>query len=175
MHKFIILGALFMMPALSAGPLALSARVGAVRPSVDIKNTLAVGLNAHLQSGPTTLVVSPYVDYWAMRFNKDRSEEWQWRLYAAGISALKPFRLHNSATVPYIGAGTALHVNVRRVTQEAMSSTTENEIDLALIALAGVELPLSPTLNGFVEFKYAMAGECDYYGLYCGVKFKTNP
>ncbi|MBN1464198.1 hypothetical protein JXA02_00455 [candidate division KSB1 bacterium] len=178
MHKFIVMGTLLLLPgALSAGSLhlaGLAGRIGLVHSPMAEENIYAFGLNAHLQ-GAAKVVYRPYFDYWATRIDGVSEQEQRWRLFASGVSALWPFGLHNSSAVPYAGAGVGLQVNDRSKTAEGSRSSADREVDLALTALAGLQLPIRSQFDGFVEFRYAIAGLSDYYGLYLGLMLKLRP
>lgn len=167
----IILLMFIVLPA-SAETWTPGVRIGMARPSIAQENTLAVGLDLRMHNG-SSLMLQPYLDYWTSRHKSNNDESWEWQLFSLGLSALKPFNLNNSRAVPYVGGGFGLNYNASHM-DDSTSSTSINEVDLSLNAVAGLELPLSSRLSSSVELKYVLAGVTDYFGFWIGLKYNLT-
>lgn len=174
---FLLLLLVVHKPFCSAAPIitAFGGHCGPAKTSLARDNTLALGVHASLLGGLPGFVLRPYLDFWQLQFDKKSNEHWHWRLFAVGLSALKPINLNNSKAVPYVGGGLAVHLNDWTISDvHSASGSHAYEIDLSLHAIAGLELPLKAHLNGFIEFKYALAGVSDYFALWLGMRYNLT-
>ena len=155
---------------------AVGVRLGPAHPSIYYENAFSIGLNADIVNVAPGRRLCPYVDFWRAGFVKKSTEHWNWRLFAVGLSALLPIHLNNSKAKPYIGGGAGLNFNTWTIDDMSRQTPSSNtfDMDLSLHAVAGLELPLAARLNGYLEFKYALAGVANYFGFWFGVKFKVN-
>ncbi len=152
-------------------------RVGQARPNIHNRNTNAFGVQTNIKMAGTELLLAPFFDYWSMSYKKNTSENWNWKLFTLGLSALKPFNLNNSRAVPYIGGGLGFIINAWQVsdaTDPALPKDKDSEFDLALNVTAGVAVPFNSQLNGLIELKYTLAGIADYFGFWIGLSYQLT-
>ena len=155
---------------------AVGGKVGPVLSSIDKENTLSIGLSMDFHNVLPNIIVSPYFEFWSADFKKDQIENWDWQVYALGISAIGLFNLNNSKAIPYVGGGVGFNFNSWSVTftDNRSPKPRDYEFDLAIHALSGIELPLSAKVNSYLELKFVLAGVTDYFGFWFGLKYKFD-
>ncbi len=156
----------------------LGVKAGFVLPEDPIDNAFGFGAHAKLGTIMPSVGLDAFVDFWTKGYDEQHAyylADWSWTQIAIG--ALAKYVIPTTGNVtPYVGAGFALTYARSSwewewggVHEDDSCSDTNIGIHLA----GGAEMPLSPTMDGFAEAKYALDG-ADYFMIAVGVIFKMG-
>jgi opacity protein-like surface antigen len=156
----------------------LGVKVGFVLPEDPIDNTFGFGAHAKLGTITPGVALDAFLDFWTKGYEEHHlhyTADWSWTQIAVG--ALAKYVIPTTGNVtPYVGGGFALTYarsswewEWAGVREDDSCSDTNIGIHLA----GGAEMPLSPTMDGFAEAKYALDG-ADYFMITVGVIFKMG-
>lgn len=168
----------FLLPIVSFAGVRLSSvglQVGQVLPSVTNLRATSIGAHCFVQQDDSDLLFQPFFDYWAVSYDKN-STHWNRRLFAVGMSALKPFNLNNSKAVPFMGGGLGVTLLSwqTKSDHDPEQPSKDFEFDLALNVVGGITVPVTSALHGLIQLKYTLAGVVDYFGFWAGLSYHFN-
>ncbi|TKJ41037.1 hypothetical protein CEE37_05060 [candidate division LCP-89 bacterium B3_LCP] len=150
-------------------------KVGYVMPG-GIDNTLGFGAMVDLGTITKDFHLDAFFDYWSKSYGEG-VYDWSWSMMSFGALVKYYFPLNSSNLLPYSGAGLGLNMWSSKwdytgptglgypTTYDASGS------NIALHVVGGIEMPLSPKLDGLAEFKYS-TGDADYVGIFVGVLYR---
>lgn len=159
----------------------LGVKAGFALPEDPIDNTFALGAHGRFGTVMPSLAVDGFVDLWFSGYDEafvGYSYDWSWTQIAVGALAKYLIPVTGNIT-PYVAGGLALHYGRFSWDTDvpaypgAATSYSDSDLDIGIHLVGGAQMPLSPTMDGVAELKYALDG-ADYIALTVGVVFKMG-
>ncbi|MBN2412914.1 porin family protein [candidate division KSB1 bacterium] len=159
-------------------------RVGLIMPEDPIDNTFGFGLNADLGTISPKIKFGAFIDYWSKSYDEDEfgfNIETSFSVFAIGALARYDFSTQGNIQ-PYAAGGLGMNFWSSKAESEYInpitgdkdkSEASVDDSDFAIHLIGGVEMPLSPQMNGFAEIKYVIS-DPEYLGIFVGVMYKLK-
>jgi opacity protein-like surface antigen len=153
---------------------SLGVRVGFIMPEDPIESTVGFGAQANFGTIATNIALDGFVEYWSKKYDLGFGYDATFSEFVLG-AMLKYYFPMESSIKPYAGAGLAMHFGTAKTEYAnpfgggTVSASASNS-DIGIPLVGGVDLSLSPQLNGFAELKYAVT-DLSYFGIFVGVNY----
>jgi opacity protein-like surface antigen len=156
----------------------LGVKAGFVLPEDPIDNTFGLGAHAKLGTITPGVALDAFLDFWTKGYEESHvyySADWSWTQIAVGALAKYVIPTTGSVT-PYVGGGFALtyaRSSWKWEWEGVREDDSASDTNIGIHLVGGAEMPVSPSIDGFAEAKYALDG-ADYFMITVGVIFKMG-
>jgi opacity protein-like surface antigen len=187
MKKIVIIAMIFMVSTAFAqseiGFKGVGGHVGFVMPEDPIDNTIGFGLDADLGTLMPNLHLGLYLDYWQKSYDESfvgfsSGSSWEFTVSMLNIGANAKYAFPVQGNIqPYAGAALGLGIvsaSVESKSEFGDVSSDDSDSDISIGLLGGASMPVSPMMAGFVEARYMIVGDGDYFGIFAGILYKLN-
>jgi len=160
---------------------AVGAKIGLIMPEDPIDNTIGFGAQLQLGHVIPQIALGAFVDFWSKSYGeKYGGAGAEVSFTEIAVGAVGKYYFPASGNIkPYAGAGLALNFGRSKVEVAGVPglfpgySESDTDTDIGIHLVGGAEMPLSPTIDGFAEVKYAIDG-ADYFAIMVGAMYKLG-
>jgi hypothetical protein len=184
-NRIVLVGALVLcliagsavFAASNIGLKGVGAKIGLVGPEGGIGSTIGFGGVVDLGWLTPQIGFEADVLYWSKSYNSGwYSDTYDVSYSQFSINALAKYYFEQKKGAkfhPYAGGGLGMGFWKVSWPKEANFLGDVSGSDLVINVLAGSKMALSPTMDGFAEFRYSIGGY-DSWGIFAGVMFKLK-
>jgi opacity protein-like surface antigen len=153
----------------------VGAKIGFVDPEGTIGSTVSFGAVVDLGIITSNIALDADIMYWAKSYGPGDD----FKVSSIGLSVMAKylFDIGNDQLKPYSGAGlgfTRTGWSSDYVDPLTGESLDDSDFDLAIHLAGGTKYLLSEQLDTFAEFRYSIAGDADFWGLFVGLVYKLE-
>ncbi len=160
------------------GLMGVGAKVGYLDPEGDENSTFGFGGVADLGTIMPNVGLEAELLYWSKSYDEHGLDFSVSSISVAAIAKYY-FKPEGEQLRPFAGGGLGFNrASAKSEFENPLTGHTEkdthSDTDLAIHIAGGAKYALSPQLDGIGEFRYVMAGDWDYWGIFAGVIYRLN-